>query len=353
MSSRNWCFTYYYEDNLHPDLGFYGEQAIEELLALKTRGIIFQEEMGKEMHPHLQGFIRMHRGCDLTRMRGFLASFPGIHLEISRSPLEAIAYCRKPSQPDPTLPKFNIKLSEEYEEGDLVFEQGENSELQGYIDYMKSTSFPKIQHIQDNFPTTFLRYHGGIGKMVSLARKRETRRNYFRLALEQRDCEVHVYYGPTTTGKSTLGVLQGGNVTKEEDMDNIYFLEQAKGQNDVWFSDYDGETILFIDDFKGWIPYKKFIKYLRRVPQPMEGKGTTEYKNWNKVIISCSCAPWDWYRNIGFPQELRNRITYLWYVAYLGAPILDHTSHLDQFVGLNAENIYTNIAPPLYLGRVE
>lgn len=339
MSHRNWCFTYYYEDapldyNGAEDIGsdhivpFRGQRAIDELFQLKYRGILFSEEMGRtECHPHLQGFIRMHRGCDLTRMLGVFRDFRGIHLEPSYDPVKAIAYCRKGDT------DTSIHLGGPHEDGDLVFEQGENTELTAYKLYMKNTKIPKWSYIANNMPGVIIRYPNGASRLMAIQRKIAARQQYLDTPLDTNPFTVEVYYGPTSTGKSSIQRKYGHDV---------YSLEQAKGQRDVWFSDYDGEAVLFIDDFYGWIPYSRLLRLLRNHPQQLEGKGTTDYKMWTTVVITSNSPPWKWYKNIGFPPELAARITKLYWIESIGATPRDDTYLLPSFIN-HPQALFPNI----------
>lgn len=98
--SLHWCFTLnnYKEEDINYLLCSFGSDGSVLLPSVLKKDItcsyIFQEEVGEEGTPHLQGYVKFHR-----KVRPLSAvSFPGserIHWEKCRSPKHAIEYCRK------------------------------------------------------------------------------------------------------------------------------------------------------------------------------------------------------------------------------------------------------------------
>lgn len=81
----NWCFT----------LNNYNDNDIEDLLEFmkkKCKKWIFQEEIGENGTPHLQGFISLNKVSRLTTLKKLNNR---IHWEVARDPGAAFGYCKK------------------------------------------------------------------------------------------------------------------------------------------------------------------------------------------------------------------------------------------------------------------
>jgi len=75
--------------------------------------------------------------------------------------------------------------------------------------------------------------------------------------------------------------------------DDVYKLTEQNGK--VWFDDYDGEGVLLIDDFYGWIPYNVMLSITEGYQLRLEVKGTFTYAKWTKIYITSNVAPPFWY----------------------------------------------------------
>lgn len=302
-SSRNWIFTCYYQGGHNPVLSDDNGQAIagrgagfELIEALvdneSFRGIIFQEEMCPSTgRPHLQGFIRCYRGTTMERLKRSVAPY-SLSLKRADYPLKAIDYCRKAES----------RLGEIYENGDLCFEQGENSEWDSCKLYLTTDPNPNLEHCALSFPGSFIRYHAGI-KQLLFIRQKALIQQRLQASLDSEQslaCEVIVYYGATTTGKTFSAV---------KNYPGCYIVERAKGASDAWFDGYDGERTIVLDDFYGWVPYDRLLKMCRKYPQTAEVKGATVWKQWERVVITTNAHPRTWYPH-GLSPALRARITY-------------------------------------------
>lgn len=78
----SWCFT----------LNNYTEENINELLTLGSKVLVFQEEIGEEKTPHLQGFIQFKTK---TRFSALKKINDKIHWEKAKSIKHALEYARK------------------------------------------------------------------------------------------------------------------------------------------------------------------------------------------------------------------------------------------------------------------
>lgn len=272
MSSRNWCFTlfaYMWED-------------IESLLALKCRGIIFQEEMCPTTHqPHLQGFVRfdtaLNRDAVKTRM-----GFDRVHVEPSVAPSAAVEYCRK----------GDTRMGECYEEGDLFFEQGKSSQVRALCEEIAQGA--TMSHIISEYPVECIRHSRGI-QFVKFWHDKIA-------SAKDRDITVIVLSGSPGSGKTRAAY--------EYDR-TLYKVDRAAASGEIWFDGYDGEKTLLIDDFYGWIPYSQLLNILDRYPLRLSTKGGHGYAGYSTIIITSNALPRAWYKEACDFRALSRRIHFL------------------------------------------
>lgn len=272
MSTRNWCFTLF---------GYMWED-IETLLALKCRGIIFQEEMcPTTQQPHLQGFVRfdtaLNRDAVKTRM-----GFGHVHLEPSVAPSAAVEYCRK----------GDTRMGECYEEGDLFFEQGKSSQVRALCEEIAQGA--TMSHIISEYPVECIRHSRGI-QFVKFWHDKIA-------SAKDRDITVIVLSGSPGSGKTRAAY--------EYDR-TLYKVDRAAASGEIWFDGYDGEKTLLIDDFYGWIPYSQLLNILDRYPLRLSTKGGHGYAGYSTIIITSNALPRAWYKEACDFRALSRRIHFL------------------------------------------
>lgn len=148
--------------------------------------------------------------------------------------------------------------------------------------------------IMKQFPGQFIRYHSGIKACKEVGER--ARRSAWR------NVEVNVFYGYAGTGKSRYALDMHGQ-------DNVYKLNK---NDTLWWDGYEGEDILLIDDFYGWIPFHTLLGVLDGLKLRLPIKGAHTWANWTKVYITSNKAPDLWYPKVfseGVPHEFTRRIT--------------------------------------------
>lgn len=106
--------------------------------------------------------------------------------------------------------------------------------------------------------------------------------------------EVHIIWGDGGTGKDqTVYDLHG---------DNVYEL-QKDASGAVWFDGYQGEDILLISDFYGWIAYSTLLNLTAGRPYRLNTKGGNCLGLFKKVYITSNDHPDTWY-DIAHPDGL-------------------------------------------------
>jgi len=112
--------------------------------------------------------------------------------------------------------------------------------------------------------------------------------------------EVHLYWGPTGTGKSrTVFDLVDG---KE------YYL---KAPTTKWWDGYQGQEIIIVDEFRGLIEVSHLLKWLDRYPCAVEVKGCQVFLNTKIWYFTSNLELSDWYKELDIETKsaLRRRFT--------------------------------------------
>lgn len=72
---------------------------------------------------------------------------------------------------------------------------------------------------------------------------------------------VTVYWGPSGTGKTRRAAYEAGP--------NAYWLNNTGG-NVLWWDGYDGQEVVVIDEFYGWIKYTDMLRIIDRYPYAVQ-----------------------------------------------------------------------------------
>jgi len=90
------------------------------------------------------------------------------------------------------------------------------------------------------------------------------------------------------------------------------YLVEMGNNGKICFDGYDKQEILLIDNYDGWIEYRRMLKLLNnwKVMLKVKGRKIT-YSNWKHVYIACIDAPNRWYKQ-GLTDALKCRIDNVW-----------------------------------------
>lgn len=102
--ARSWCFTWnnYTPENL-------SQLSQPNYFNSEISKLIFQEEIGKESTPHLQGMVQFKNQIDFHKLKEQL---PKCHLEKCKSVSASIKYCSKEDTRSGTRYTYGISESE-------------------------------------------------------------------------------------------------------------------------------------------------------------------------------------------------------------------------------------------------
>lgn len=186
--------------------------------------------------------------------------------------------------------EYVLKETNEYEVEEFgeSKKQGARTDIKNAIELVKAGK-TNLELIEET-PVVFLKYNRGLEKV--------------RFTLNQasskcfRALEVTVLTGPPGCGKTRA-------VYDKHGFEDVYKLDAG---NNIWFDGYEGQDILLIDDFYGWIKWGFLLNILDGYPLRLECKGSHTWANWKKVYITSNKEHTEWYTDKD-PAALIRRIT--------------------------------------------
>jgi len=272
--AKHWCFTIN-----NPE----GELSLSDALMEKLQYIVWQLEQGAEGTRHLQGYLQLKEKARLTALKRY---WPTAHLEVARgTPAQNKIYCTKPE----------TRVEGPWERGTLVGGKGTRTDLHDLGASINAGK--KLREVARDTPELVIRYARGIQTLESVVS---------RVAAEGevRDPYVYVLWGAPGTGKTLLP----HSLYSEADLFTYHLIPGGH----QWFDGYDGQPVLIIDDFTGWVPFRTLLMWLDRYPLRLEVKGGFTYARWHRVFITSNRPPEEWYHDADY-AALERRISYVWH----------------------------------------
>lgn len=273
--AKNWCFT---ENNPPHQLELEG-------FGDNLQYIVWSLEVGEEGTPHYQGYLQLK---EKMRESAIKRIWPRAHLAVARgSPESNRTYCTK----------LRTHVEGPWEHGTLLPGQGSRSDLHEMAAAVAAGK--KMREVAQDTPELVVRYSRGIQVLESVAS---------RVAAEgeTRDPYVYVLWGAPGTGKTLLP----HSLYSEADIFTYHLIPGGH----QWFDGYDGQPVLIIDDFTGWVPFRTLLMWLDRYPLRLEVKGGFTYARWHRVFITSNRSPEEWYHSADADYAaLERRIGYVWH----------------------------------------
>lgn len=170
------------------------------------------------------------------------------------------------------------------------FGQGKRTDLETIKDLIDSGMTP--QAVLDT-NANFYRLENFIRKMYFDKRKKETP--------VKRDVEVVVHTGVAGSGKS--------NTMTKIDENNMFI---ATDYSTALFDNYCGEEHLFMDEFRGQMPYNQLLTVLDGYKVPVHARYSNVLSVWNYIHITSVVPLEDWYCNDNIRdtlEQLKRRVT--------------------------------------------
>ena len=257
MQGRSWVYT----------LNNYSDEDINQLRAFTVQKHRSCKEVGESSTPHLQGAITFTRQYTLKQLKKLNEK---IHWEIAKSK-DPENYCTK---------------------GEIIIDvnqskQGKRNDLEIISSKIKDGS--SLQDIAKEYSHSFILHYRGFQALIQQLQPRTT---------EYKQLKVFIYIGGPGTGKTRL--------IYEIENDPYNVMEPINGA--IWFDGYRGQEAIILDDFYGWIKYHTLLQLLDGYPMQLPIKGSTIWKNWNRVYITSNKEVRDWYTRDDI-SALTRRIT--------------------------------------------
>ncbi len=260
--SRNWCWTINNptcdDTQTVVDYGY--------LIAQQRGYLLFGRENSKTGTPHLQGFVHFEHAVT----RGGVARKLGgrAHLEFMRGTLvQAMTYCKKENDwLDWGTPPAQGRRSDLAAVRQLIEDQPEFNELA-----VAQSNFPQwVLHRR-----AFREYAQLLGRRTAAARP---------------DPRIVVLWGDSGTGKSRKAAA---------DYPAAYWLTRPNCST-VWWDGYDGQSVVVIDEFYGWIPLGVVLSLCDRHPLMVR----TQERGYvpcaaTTIVFTSNVRYQDWWPNLG------------------------------------------------------
>lgn len=201
-----------------------------------------------------------------------------------------------------------------------VTRQGQRSDLQGFMDDAKSGM--SIEELRETHAPTMAKY-------TSFCREFANAQQRYNQPLF-REVKVTVYWGHTGFGKTRRVFWESPD---------LYKLDVCEAGH-VWFCGYEGEDVILIDDFYGWIPIGQLLNLLDVYPVRLQIKGGHTWAQWKQVYITSNVSPDDWYRDAttgglisaGQRSALQRRLGHVLHVNTQWEPPNEHQSEEEEEV---------------------
>lgn len=245
VQNKNWVFTLNNCDPLYPN----------DLAPETYKFVTWQQEKGLQGTLHLQGYIIFDKKQTLGALKKL---WPTAHWETRKGSHEqARDYCTK----EDTRVSGPWTLGVEPKPGkrnDLL--QVQECLDKGYTDEQLVDQFFSI-----------------------CSRNMRFFRDYRRIKAKQRSwkTEVIVLWGPTDVGKSRYCA---------DNYPGAYW--KSRGE---WWDGYEGQEVVIIDEFYGWLPYDLLLRLLDRYPLVLGTKGGFTTFLAKTVVLTSNKSPDKWY----------------------------------------------------------
>jgi len=269
--SRWWFCTWNDEAFVDPEIG---ESCFEEIGEhAMVRGVTGQLEQGENGNRHLQLVVRLENAFTLRWLKENVNEYA--HWERCMDTRGAIAY----------VTKEDTRVAGPWTVGDVERRPGQRTDLERLQSDIREGM--SLQEISEEYFGLWIRYPRGITAYIL---QHQTPREYV--------MEVHVLWGRTGTGK-TRAVYERA---RGDDF-SVYPLSQNYSGGVIWWDNYQGEEIVLIDDFYGWIPISYLLKLLDRYPMMVRTREGHQQFVSKVLYITSNQDPREWYPNA--PEEVR------------------------------------------------
>lgn len=270
---RNFCFTW---NNYPEDCDDFLEKARDDHNI--TYMIYGFETAPTTGTPHLQGYFEMKNAKTESALRKKL---PGIHITVAKGDaLQNRDYCGKGQQSKEEWEKLgangpNYGLNAAVNEYGTAKEQGKRNDIETAMRLIKEGK--SDLELFEQCPGVAFKYPKGCEK--------------YRLLLEKKDNkwkkkDIRIYWGTTRTGKTRSAMDEFPDACR-----------LCSGNTGLWFTGFDGEKQVIIDEFRGQIPIGQLLNYTDGYPCVVPLHGSQRRFHPDVIIFTSNVNPKEWYPN--------------------------------------------------------
>lgn len=245
---------------------------------------------GREHTPHIHIFFCFENPRYGNKIKQI---FPTAHIDYCNGTNTSIRdYVYKTGKWEDTEKEDTRINGTQYENGELPEEkgQGERTDLE-YIKELIDNGYTPSRILDIN--PSFWTREDIVRKMYFEKRRKETP--------IKRDIEVIVHTGISGSGKS--------NVMTTIDEDNFCLVtDYTTGL----FDKYEGQEYLFMDEFRGQIPYNQLLTITDGYKVPVHARYTNVLSLWNYIHITSVIPIEEWYQNDNIRdtfEQLKRRVS--------------------------------------------
>lgn len=272
---------------------------IIDILGPHVDFLIFQQEEGDEGTKHYQGYCEFLKPLRFTQIHK-ICSPHHPHWEKRRGTRQqARDYSSKLATRVDGPWVYSLRPWDEL--GGTKSNQGKRNDLNQVVERIKEGATDTV--LLDEFPSTTLRMISNIQKVRTIIKPQRTE-----------DLVVCLFYGKPGTGKTKTF------------WDNAPEGWSVPVSKDLWFTGYQGEKSVLIDDFSGsssGVGLSQLLQILDRYPVLLSAKFGHVWWCPNLIVITTNCHPCNWYdystRQDSY-QALERRFKHVFLFKVLGEP---------------------------------
>lgn len=238
-------------------------KAVDEL-AQSCDYAIYGYEIGNQGTDHIQGYIYKRNKISFNTIKRCI---PRAHIEIARgSPKSNQQYCSKGGN---------------YEEYGFLPRQGSRNDIAEFRDAILEDL--SEEEILMNYPEMMAKYDRFYQRCRNIVLKKKAKKMY--------QPEVIVITGDPGSGKTR-------HVYDNNNHEDIYKMEVGDGSaNSIFWDNYNGESVILIDDFHNNFKLDYMLRLLDRYPMKLNIKGSHTWKCAKKIYITSNIETDRWYPN--------------------------------------------------------
>ncbi len=280
----------------------YSHEKIHEIMQTKFKHLqfyCFADEISTTGTPHTHLFILLSAK---KRWSAVQRAFPHAHIEkeVKGSPSQVVAYIKKTAE-NLSKEKIETRIEGTYEEwGSLpvVLPSATKNEILLEIEQLIEKDLTPREIMSQSI--LYAQYDNIIRKRFYEKRFQETP--------SIREIKVYWHVGESGSGKSYTYV----KLCELHGSEEVFFSSDYSCNGTALFSNYEAEQIVFLDEFKGGLPYSMVLQLLQGYRAQIHCRYSNVYALYKEIHITSIFSPDEIYdRTVEQNQQNRDTITQL------------------------------------------